>query len=93
MMDKIARDYVALSDMYKEASPEKVEQLKAGVRDMMESEPYMYLKYLSISPLLKAIDANLDPAEQVATKLIYMAEHISQPPRPPEEPRKSHFRG
>ena len=93
MMDKIARDYVFLSDMFKDSSPEKIEKLKAGVKDMMETEAYMYLKYIGLKNIMFAIDSNMDVEADTAEKMIYMAEHISQPPRPPVEPRKSHFRG
>ena len=93
MMDKIARDYVALSDIFKEASPEKIEKLKAGVKDMMDTEAYMYLKYIGLKNIMSAIDSNMDVEADTAEKMIYMADMVCQPPRPPVEPRKSHFRG
>jgi len=93
MMDKIARDYVALSDMFKDASPEKIDKLKAGMRQMMNTGPYMYLKYVELQSLFGLIDHNMDPEAIVKGHTIYTGERISRPPKPPVEPRKSHFRG
>jgi len=92
-MDKIARDYVFLSDMFKDSSPERIEKLKAGVKAMMDTEAYMYLKYQELTSTMQSIGLNMDSEDVVRCKTIYMAEHITRVPRPPVEPRKSHFRG
>ena len=92
MMDKAIRDYVSLAIIFEDKSDEELEKIRRDLRTMMESEPYMYLKYHQLKRMVGMMLNDRTPGTKEQSNTVYLAEVVSAKKEAPKEAPKSKWR-